>query len=199
MKQIDFGFLPEDSEHHFILYIPPKKGADIIMFEFFDYDPDLTKDALLQKAVGKNSNAKVILERSKWNAVEDEIRAEFNRRLKDQQLSSSKWKRGSNFIQRLLGKEATILLWAIEDADPGTIPRAIENWLGLKPEERWWLYTMTNAATGHPILDRDRGWRKALRFAITENPVRQQQTRLSLELHLPQEKLHIKEQRKLQL
>ena len=45
------------------------------------------------------------------------------------------------------------------------------NWLGLAPEERWWLYTMTNAATGHAIKDRNRGWRKAVRFALTENPV----------------------------
>jgi hypothetical protein len=47
----------------------------------------------------------------------------------------------------------------------------VENWLGLKPEERWWLYTMTNAATGHALRGRNRGWRKALRFALTENPV----------------------------
>lgn len=64
-----------------------------------------------------------------------------------------------------------VLAWAIEDADPGTIPLAVENWLGLRPEERWWLFTMTNAATGHAIRDRNKGWRKALRFALTENPV----------------------------
>ena len=30
---------------------------------------------------------------------------------------------------------------------------------------------MTNAATGHAINGRNKGWRKALRFALTENPV----------------------------
>jgi hypothetical protein len=30
---------------------------------------------------------------------------------------------------------------------------------------------MTNAATGHAITGRGRGWRKAIRFALTENPV----------------------------
>jgi len=57
------------------------------------------------------------------------------------------------------------------DADPALIPTAIRNWLGLTPEERWWLFTMTNAATGHAIAGRDKGWRKAVRFALTENPL----------------------------
>jgi hypothetical protein len=39
------------------------------------------------------------------------------------------------------------------------------------PEERWWLYTMTNAATGHAVQGRNKGWRKAVRYALTENPV----------------------------
>ena len=47
----------------------------------------------------------------------------------------------------------------------------LRNWEALAPEERWWLYTMTNAATGHAINGRNRGWRKAVRYALTENPV----------------------------
>lgn len=30
---------------------------------------------------------------------------------------------------------------------------------------------MTNAATGHAITGRGKGWRKAVRYALTENPV----------------------------
>ena len=74
-------------------------------------------------------------------------------------------------MARLLGKELTLLAWAVEDADPALIPAAIRNWSGLAPEERWWLFTMTNAATGHALHGRNRGWRKAVRFALTENPV----------------------------
>jgi hypothetical protein len=59
----------------------------------------------------------------------------------------------------------------MEDTDPATIPMAIRNWLGLAQDERWWLYTMTNAATGHAIYGRNKGWRKAVRFALTENPI----------------------------
>jgi hypothetical protein len=57
------------------------------------------------------------------------------------------------------------------NADPSLISAAVKNWLGPAPEERWWLFTMTNAATGHAIHGRGKGWRKAVRFALTENPV----------------------------
>jgi hypothetical protein len=30
---------------------------------------------------------------------------------------------------------------------------------------------MTNAATGHALTGRNKGWRKAVRYALTENPV----------------------------
>ncbi len=30
---------------------------------------------------------------------------------------------------------------------------------------------MTNAATGHALHGKGKGWRKAIRYAITENPV----------------------------
>jgi hypothetical protein len=69
------------------------------------------------------------------------------------------------------GKNLCFWAWAIEDADPAKIPKAIRNWRGLAPEERWWLFTMTNAATGHAVTGRNRGWRKAVRYALTENPV----------------------------
>ena len=75
-----------------------------------------------------------------------------------------------------------LLAWAIEDADPATIPTAIRNWLGLAPEERWWMYSMTNAATGHAAGGRGKGWRKAVRYALTENPVSDNPRRLPDEI-----------------
>jgi Protein of unknown function (DUF3780) len=91
-------------------------------------------------------------------------------------LKSGQWvvkagKGGQTPILRLFGKELVLLAWAIEEADPALIPIALKNWLGLAPEERWWLFTMTNAATGHAIAGRGKGWRKAVRYALTENPV----------------------------
>ena len=73
-------------------------------------------------------------------------------------------------MARLLGKELVLLAWAIEDAEPILAHAAIQNWRGLSPEERWWLYTMTAAQSGH-YGKRNIGWRKAVRYALTENPV----------------------------
>lgn len=67
-------------------------------------------------------------------------------------------------IDRLLGKELCVLVWAIERLDQ-KIRIAVRNWLALRPEERWWLFGMTAIATGG-IGDADKGWRIALRYAL---------------------------------
>jgi hypothetical protein len=105
--------------------------------------------------------------RIKWDIVSAEVRSEFNRRLRTEGKAPGRWGSEDTAIQRLLGKELLVLLWAIEpeDVSDEEIDIAVRNWLGLKPEERWWLYTMTAAATGlsHHI---GVGWRKALRNAL---------------------------------
>jgi len=111
------------------------------------------------------------LGRSKWNAIADVVRAEFNTRLRKQGKRPGKWMTGYNPVSRVLGKELTLLAWAIEDADPALVTTAIANWQGLMAEERWWLYTMTAAASGEYVTGRSVGWRKAVRFALTENPI----------------------------
>ena len=72
-------------------------------------------------------------------------------------------------MERLFGKELMLLLWGIEDSDPSVNPTAISNWKGRMPEERRWLYTMTNASTGG-LKDR-KGWRSALRYALCDTPI----------------------------
>ena len=168
-KPLGFGFRPEESEHHFVVTIPGSTRKDILVAEHLRYDRDRASTPL---GVGvEDARFRATLPREKWDAIADDVRVEFNRRLKKQRLPSGRWKRGDNAVARLLGKELTLLAWAVEDADPALIPTAIKNWLGLAPEERWWLFTMTNAATGHVLHGRNKGWRKAVRFALTENPV----------------------------
>ncbi|MBX2928869.1 MAG: DUF3780 domain-containing protein [Saprospiraceae bacterium] len=167
---LDFGFNPQDTEHHFLVYAKPGK-KEVVIFEQFQYDPKLSWSKLAYEVSGPGSSAKVILPHLKWELIKEEARAEFNRRLKNMQVKAANWKPESNYVHRLFGKELLVLAWAMEDADPGTAPLAIQNWLGLKPEERWWLFTITNAATGHALNGKGKGWRKALRFALTENPV----------------------------
>jgi len=170
-KYTGFGFSPDESQHHFLVIIPAGNQRDVVISEHFTFDPE-TGHVPPAPGIGEqDQKLKVVLSRAKWNALADEVRVELNRRLKKQGMPMGRWKTGPNPVQRLLGKELVLLAWAVEDADPGLVPAAIKNWLGLAPEERWWLFTMTNAATGHALHGRGKGWRKAVRFALTENPV----------------------------
>ena len=143
----------------------------IYLSEHLTWDDSAARRELSFALGQEDAKIRVVLPHRKWEAIADSARAEFNRRLKQCGLKTGKWKTGQTPLSRLFGKELVLLAWAIEDADPGLIPTAIKNWLGLTPEERWWLFTMTNAATGHAISGRNKGWRKAVRYALTENPV----------------------------
>ena len=175
-KSEGFGFVPTESEHHFLVTIPASKKDNVLMSEHFTWD-DSEARRELSFALGQEDNKmRVILPRQKWEAIADPVKAEFNQRLRHLGLKSGQWaakagKGGQTPIPRLFGKELVLLAWAIEEADPALVPIALKNWLGLAPEERWWLFTMTDAATGHAIAGRGKGWRKAVRYALTENPV----------------------------
>ena len=166
-----FGFVPTESEHHFLVTISPHKNESVYISEHFIWDESQARRALSFALGQEDSKIRVALSRFKWEAIADPVRAEFNARLRHNGLKPSKWQTGQTPLSRLLGKELVLLAWAIEDADPALIPVAMKNWLGLAPEERWWLFTMTNAATGHAVTGRNKGWRKAVRYALTENPV----------------------------
>jgi len=179
-EQIGFGFDPSESKHHFLVILPKTATGKVLIYERFEWgteDEDSNKisgelsmfDPPDQKIDQRFDRLKCELTKVKWKEVEAAFRSEFNLRLKDYGQKSANWKQGQNAIQRLFGKELTLLCWAIEDCDLKVIPTAIKNWLGLKPEERWWLYTMTNASTGD--ANTKYGWRTAIRYALTENPI----------------------------
>ena len=173
LKILGFGFMPSESHHHFIVNIPYARSKDknIYISEQSEWAENEERRNLIEKLSHDGSMLRVILPLSKWSEIADEVKAEFNRRLQRNSLKTGKWKPGLIPISRILGKELVLLAWAIEDSDPSLIPIAVKNWLGLAPEERWWLFTMTNAATGHAISGKSKGWRKAVRYALTENPV----------------------------
>jgi len=181
-KYTGFGFDKDESVHHFVVTIPASNREDVLISEYFVFD---AKEDYQMPSLGMGTlehKIKVILSRDKWNAIAEDVRVEFNRRLKKQGIPSGRWKTGHVPVSRLLGKELVLLGWAIEDSDPTLVPFAIKNWFGLAPEERWWLFTMTNAATGHAIHGRSKGWRKAVRFALTENPITGERNEPSSEL-----------------
>ena len=166
-----FGFDPDGSAAHFLVNIPVGSTVSVDISEHLTWDPERVADSVHLGLERQDGQVRCRLPRGKWNEIAEVLRAEFNARLKKEGRRPGKWRAGYNAISRPLGKELTLLAWAVEDADPALIPTAIANWQGLQPEERWWLYTMTAAATGHCQAGRGRGWRKAVRFALTENPV----------------------------
>lgn len=179
-EHIGFGFDPLESKHHFMVIIPAQANDKVLIYERFEWgtaedNPEKTTGALSifdppdQKIDQRFDRLKCELSKPKWKEIENALKLEFNDRLKSYGQKPSAWKQGQNILQRLFGKELTLLCWAVEDCDLKVIPTAIQNWQGLKPEERWWLYTMTNASTGE--AKSKYGWRTAVRYALTENPV----------------------------
>lgn len=164
-KTTGFGCPNTIDPHHILVTIPRGPHDRVLITEHF---------GLRSGKEGQDSIDRVILERAKWSAVADAVRKTFNERLKEKSLEPSRWNLGENKVERLLGKELCVLAWAVERAPFELVPVAITNWSGLRPEERWWLFTITAAATGG-VADGDIGWRKALRHALCENPVRTDQ------------------------
>jgi hypothetical protein len=162
VKTYGFGFNPKETNHHFLLELP-KSNKKITVYERFNWDKEKQISDMSER------DKKIILNKTKWNRVKNIIQKEFNRRLREDNLNTGDFNDYLVPVERLFGKELVLLLWAIEDAEVAMIDLAIKNWLGLAPEERWWLFTMTNASTGH--YSDKRGWRVALRYALTENPV----------------------------
>ncbi len=179
-EHLGFGFDPSESKHHFLVIIPKTATGKVLIYERFAWgdledNADLLEGILSlfdppeQKIEQRFDRLKCIISKNKWKEIEVALRTEFNQRLKERGQKAAAWKQGQTPVQRLFGKELTLLCWAIEDCDLKVIPIAIRNWQGLKPEERWWLYTMTNASTGEAHTKY--GWRTAIRYALTENPI----------------------------
>ncbi len=154
-------------EHGYLVRLTQKsakggKGAKVQVFEVFGRPPTEREAQWAPETILRCETSRDV-----WDVVSPEARAEFNRRLKLDAKPIGRWDAKETAVQRLLGKELLVLLWAVEadDVSPEEIAVAIRNWHGLKPEERWWLYTMTAAATGLAHQG-GMGWRGALRQAL---------------------------------
>lgn len=161
VKTVGFGHAEDREAHHFVVAVPRSPQGEVMVYEVFSQD--LVGPAL------EAANLRVRLDMDRWTKIAEALEEEFNRRLRIAGMKPGRWKIGPNPVARLLGKELVLLAWAIEDADPSLAHAAVQNWRGLAPEERWWLYTMTVATTGQ-AMQKGLGWRKALRAAITDNP-----------------------------
>jgi hypothetical protein len=159
LKTVDFGAPDHFGAHLFRVEIPAAKVAPVRIVEDFGYRG-------LEGGIPREEE-RVILARAVWSAIAPAARNEFNDRLKQVKLPTGRWHTGVNLVDRLLGKELCVLAWAAESATADQLPVIASKWAALRPEERWWLFAMTVAEAGLPE-DKERGWRRALFFALSD-------------------------------
>jgi hypothetical protein len=162
MSTLGFGCPETTDPHRFEVEIPAGRTGIVSIEEHYGIKAGIGG---LPEVVERCHLARPI-----WSMIAEDVKRDFNERLRAKKMTASRWMVGVNKVERLLGKELLVLAWAVEKASPDMVPNAIRNWVGLRPEERWWLFTVTAAATGFPE-QAEVGWRKALRFALTENPL----------------------------
>jgi hypothetical protein len=153
---LGFGVPATSDPHHFKVTIPRSSTVPVQVSEYLGLQALSDEHSVIDRAV---------LDRARWSAIRAEVQRAFNARLSAHDLKPSAWKTGDNPVDRLLGKELCVLVWAVEHMEMDKIPVAVRNWLALRPEERWWLFGMTAMSTGG-IGDGDKGWRLALRHAL---------------------------------
>ncbi len=161
---VDFAAPDVFGAHVFYVEIPAARDGEVRIVEDYGYKGG--EHGLPTEEV------RVILGRKLWTSIAEVARKDFNERLKEQNLKPSRWKVGVNKVDRLLGKELCILAWAVElsNISENKAPIICSKWAALRPEERWWLFSMT-AAEGGLAEDSERGWRKALYHALSDGRV----------------------------
>lgn len=153
---LGFGVPATSDPHHFKVIVPRNNIAAVQVSEYLGLQALSDEHSVIDRAV---------VDRVRWTTIRAEVQRAFNARLSTHCLKPSAWKAGDNLVDRLLGKELCVLVWAVEHMEMEKIPVAVRNWLALRPEERWWLFGMTAMSTGG-IGDGDKGWRLALRHAL---------------------------------
>ncbi|MDU4000627.1 anti-phage-associated DUF3780 domain-containing protein [Escherichia coli] len=158
-KTVDFGAPPEFGMHHFYVEIPAAPRDAVVIYEDYGFDGEDSRRETVE--------CRLILARELWTKIRDDVRRDFNARLKIKKQSSGTWSTGKVKLDRFLGRELCVLGWAAEHASPDECLVICQKWLALRPEERWWLYSKTAAEAGRDDQTQ-RGWRKALYCALSD-------------------------------
>lgn len=156
---VDFGAPEQFGSHLFRVDIPAARSEPVVIVEEYGYRG--------QEGGIPRDEQRAVLDRRVWSGIADIARREFNDRLKAAKVQTGRWHTGENRLERLLGKELCVLAWAAETATDEQLPVIGSRWAALRPEERWWLFSMTVAEAGLPE-DTERGWRRALFKALSD-------------------------------
>ena len=103
-----------------------------------------------------------------WNVLSDRVVRELAAGMGETERPKKQpvLKRGVNRLSPLIGRELTVLLWALVEAGGDAHAEAIlHGWRELAREERWWLYAKGAA----PGQRQGAGWRLALFHALSES------------------------------
>ena len=158
-ETVDFGAPTAFGAHVFRVEIPAARTGEVRITEDYGYCGS-------EAGIPRDED-RVILGRRAWAKIADVARREFNARLKAAKLRTGRWHSGTNWVERLLGRELCVLAWAAERATEEELPVIGSKWAALRPEERWWLFMVTVAEAGLPD-DHERGWRRALHLALAD-------------------------------
>ncbi|HHP7425756.1 TPA: anti-phage-associated DUF3780 domain-containing protein [Enterobacter roggenkampii] len=158
-KTVDFGAPAEFGMHHFYVEIPAAPRDAVVIYEDYGFDGEDSRRETVE--------CRLILARELWTKIRDDVRRDFNARLKIKKQGSGTWSTGKVKLDRFLGRELCVLGWAAEHASPDECLVICQKWLALRPEERWWLYSKTAAEAGRDDQTQ-RGWRKALYCALSD-------------------------------
>lgn len=159
IKLTGFGASAAFGAHVFKLQLPAGNAGEVVLTEEFGYLAGL--NGMPER------ETRACFPRKHWKHLGDAALKDFNARLRERKASIGKWNIGETLLDRMLGKELCVLLWAAEHAHPEQLDAICLRWTTLRPEERWWLYAMT-AAQGGQAQDGERGWRKALFHALSD-------------------------------
>lgn len=162
--RIDFGAPAASGSHRFRLDIPQASRAAVSLYEDFGFAGD--------ERCPEGAQLRAQVKRACWSAVSALVMHEFNERLLARKQASGRWRTGGVWLERMLGRELCVLLWALEHASSGTEALHMANaWQGFRPEERLWLFGRT--ARSAPLAVHQRSsWRRALALMMGEEEVK---------------------------
>ena len=155
---VGFGAPDKQGAHVFAVQIDAAKSYPVKIIEDFGLQPG---------GIRTTYATRVILRREAWTEICSTAAEDFNKRLKLAKVATGRWKSSVTLVERLLGKELCVLAWAAEQSEPRELQTVCNKWSALRPEERWWLYSITVAEAGN-AEDSNRGWRKAIYYGLSD-------------------------------
>lgn len=156
-KPHDFGIVPEHGDSfEFQIDVGAGQTCRLVAVVQTERGPRRTE---LAKIAGAN-----------WRKISARVVRELAQAMSDNEIEGKKpptLKAGMNRLSPLVGRELTLLLWALEeDGALDQLEAILHGWRELAREERWWLYTKAAAPGQKP----GSGWRRALFHALSESP-----------------------------